>query len=126
MMCLTGIIGAFFYTLHDFIGRYNYPGYKWLEQAVSDLTAVNAPSRIIAGGLKNHKRHLSLSVWAIIAFLCMLFGAVGTSIVPGAYFGLVERFSTYSAVLFTMILGIYGFAYFDKQEKINDSDRVEP
>lgn len=204
-MCLTGIISAIFYLLHDLVGQRNYPSYNWLEQAVSDLTAVNAPSRIIAGGLsaaygifavlccmmmcvfiqgkgnktlrlgvyfyaamnlvsavgyaifpltdegqagtfqdimhvyvvtvlvvllsivsliliaigslKNNKRHLSLSMWAMIALASMIFGAVGANILPSAYFGLVERFSTYSAVLFTAILGIYGFTLFEKQEE---------
>lgn len=205
-MCLSGSLAAVFYFLHDLVGQRHYPGYNWLEQAVSDLTAVHAPSRVIAGGLsaaygifavlgcammcilvqgkgnktlrlgvylyaamnlvsavgyglfplsdkgqagtfqdimhvyvvtvlvvllsivslvliaigglKNRKRHASLSVWAIIAFGCMLFGAVGANNVPDAYFGLVERFSTYSVVLFTAILGLYGFTFFDRRENL--------
>lgn len=96
-MCLSGSLAAVFYFLHDLVGQRHYPGYNWLEQAVSDLTAVHAPSR---------------------AFGCMLFGAVGANNVPDAYFGLVERFSTYSAVLFTAILGLYGFTFFDRRENL--------
>ena len=48
---VTGILAVVFYVLHDIIGALNYPGYKWMEQAVSDLTATDAPSRIVAGGL---------------------------------------------------------------------------
>ena len=39
----------------------------------------------------------------------MFFGAAGSGILPKSVFGIVERFSTYSAVVFTMVLGIYGF-----------------
>jgi len=46
---------------------------------------------------------------AILAFLFMMMGAIGSGLVPKRYFGVVERWSTYSAVVFTGILGIYGF-----------------
>ena len=36
----------------------------------------------------------------------MMIGAIGTGAVPKAVFGLFERFSTFSAVVFNAILGI--------------------
>ncbi|MCF0226222.1 MAG: hypothetical protein HUK28_02680 [Methanobrevibacter sp.] len=50
-----------------------------------------------------------LSFLSILALIFMFIGAIGSNIVPPIYFGLVERFSTYSAVVFTGILGIFGF-----------------
>lgn len=194
-LCLSGIISIVFYLLHDIIGAINYPGYNWLSQAVSDLTATDAPSFVIASGLstiykilnclccallciliKNNKekklrygiylfsimnfisaigyalfpitsagfdgtiqsiihiyiittlvvilsiisliliaigalkeKHKVLGVLAILSLVLMFIGAVGSGIVPREYFGVIERFSTYSAVIFTGILGIYGF-----------------
>lgn len=40
--CLSGMIGAVFYLLHDVVGAGSYPGYNWMSQAVSDLTATDA------------------------------------------------------------------------------------
>ena len=50
-LCLSGVLSIIFYLLHDIIGAINYPGYNWLSQAVSDLTATDAPSFAIASGL---------------------------------------------------------------------------
>jgi len=194
-LCLSGIIAAIFYLLHDIIGAANYPGYNWASQAVSDLTATDAPSFAIASGLSHvygimsclccalvcilvqeEKRkalrlgiylfaimnlvsavgysifplssagydgsfqsimHVyvvtiavvllsivsliliavgafkgkkkALGILAIAAFVLMFIGAVGSGNVPKEIFGIFERFSTYSAVVFTAILGIYGF-----------------
>lgn len=203
--CLTGILGLVFYILHMVIGTMYYPGYDWMRQAVSDLTAANAPSKEIAGslsevyglfnivsctlvcvfiqsrgnkplrigidlftamnwvssvgytlfslsdsgyagkfqdimhvyvitilvvvlsivsliliavgGFSDHRRYLSLGVCALIALALMMAGAVGTGIVPKAYFGVVERFSTLSATAFSAVLGLYGFAFFDRIER---------
>ena len=49
----------------------------------------------------------SLSVWAIVCLVAMLMGPVGTGLMPKAVFGLFERFSTFSAVVFNAVLGIY-------------------
>ena len=59
----------------------------------------------------------SLSVWAVICFAAMMLGAIGTSVMPKAVFGLVERFSTFSAVIFNAVLGVYLLKdKFEKQE----------
>ena len=49
----------------------------------------------------------SLGIWAIVCLVAMLIGPLGTSLLPKAVFGLFERFSTSSAVVFNAILGIY-------------------
>lgn len=194
-LCLSGIVAAIFYLLHDIIGIANYPSYDWASQAVSDLTATDAPSFTIASGLshvhgitsclccalvcilaqkeKNKTLRLgiyffsimnlisavgysifplssagydgsfqsfmhvyvvtiavvllsivsliliavgalkskkkALGILAIISLVLMFVGAVGSGNVPKEIFGIFERFSTYSAVAFTAILGIYGF-----------------
>lgn len=194
-LCLSGIVAAIYYLLHDIIGAANYPNYNWASQAVSDLTATDAPSFAIASGLshvygimsclccalvcilvrKEKKKVLRLGVYlfaimnlisavgysifplssagydgsfqsfmhvyvvtiavvllsivslilvavgafksqkkvlgilAIAALVLMFVGAVGSGNVPKEIFGVFERFSTYSAVAFTAVLGIYGF-----------------
>ena len=50
-LLVCGILNVVFYLLHDVIGARFYPGYNWMSQAVSDLTATDAPSRLIASEL---------------------------------------------------------------------------
>ena len=196
--CLSGIISIIFYILHDVIGTMNYPGYNWMSQAVSDLTATDAPSFVVASGfvtvykilnclccallcilMKNeNKKSLRIGIYlfaimnfisaigyalfplssagydgsvqsfihvyvltalvvilsiislivisvgafkskykilgilAIVALILMFIGAVGSANVSKEIFGVIERFSTYSAVVFTGVLGLYGFKKF--------------
>lgn len=49
----------------------------------------------------------SLSAWALSALIMMTLGAIGTGVMPKAVFGLFERFSTFSTVIFNAILGLY-------------------
>lgn len=197
LLCLFGIVSVVFYFLHDVIGAIYYPNYNWLSQAVSDLTATNAPSYQIASLLsniygitnliccisvciisKNKNKTLKIGIYlfaimnlisaigyfmfpltnsgydgtfqsfihvyvitvlvvilsiislilivigsiknnnttlgylALTTLILMFVGAIGSGNVPVEYFGLFERFSTYSAVIFTGILGIYGFKEF--------------
>jgi hypothetical membrane protein len=195
VLCLSGIVAAIFYLLHDIIGTANYPGYNWQSQAVSDLTATDAPSFVVARGLstvhgifscicgvmlcvlakKIKKKPLRLGIYlftimsfisaigyslfplsgagydgsfqsfmhvyiittlvvllsivslilvavgavkeknkalgilAIVALVMMFVGAVGGQNMPKEIFGIIERFSTYSAVVFMAILGIFGY-----------------
>ena len=50
-----------------------------------------------------------LSNWAIICLTAMFIGPIGTALLPQAVFGLFERFSTFSAVVFNAVLGIWLF-----------------
>ncbi len=203
-LSLTGILAVVFYVLHDVVGAQFYPGYNFLSQAVSDLTASDAPSRVVAGGLssvygifsvissmavvllvkdqlnktlrvgiylfavmnlisnigyslfplstsgyaatfqdvmhlyvvtmlvvllsissliliivgglKGKIKFQSLSYIAMVALLLMMSGAILSNLVDPSIFGLVERFSTYSAVLFTGVLGVYGFRMDDSND----------
>ena len=44
---LTGIIAFLSYTAAVVFSPAAYPGYNWMEQAVSDLSAENAPSKML-------------------------------------------------------------------------------
>lgn len=193
---ICGILSVIFYILHDVVGAMNYPGYNWMEQAVSDLTAVDAPSFAVASGyvtvykifnciccaflcvmVQNERKVFKIGIYlfalmngisavgyalfplsgsgydgsfqsfvhvyvltalvvmlsivsliliavgsfkdknrllgilAVVALICMFFGAVGSANMPKTIFGVIERFSTYSAVVFTGVLGVYGFRF---------------
>ena len=200
-LALSGILSIVFYLLHDIVGAMNYPGYNWMSQAVSDLTATDSPSFVIASGfvtvykilsclcsallcilIKNEKKkslrlgvylfsimnfisaigyalfplsssgfdgsiqsivhvyvltavvvllsiisliiiavgsfkgenkHKLLGILAIISLILMFIGTVGSQSASKEIFGIFERFSTYSAVIFTGILGLYGFKVFN-------------
>ena len=55
-------------------------------------------------------------VLIIIALILMFAGAIGSGAVPKEYFGIFERFSTFSAVGFNAVLGVYLFKDFNNQE----------
>ena len=44
---LTGVIAFVSYTAAVVLSPLAYPGYNWMEQAVSDLSAQNAPSKML-------------------------------------------------------------------------------
>ena len=46
-MGVLGIISLISYALAVIISPVAYPGYNWMEQAVSDLSADNAPSKAL-------------------------------------------------------------------------------
>lgn len=189
---IFGVISLLSYTAMVIFSPLAYPGYDWLTMAVSDLSAVGAPSAALAERLNalfgpcavvsvmavcvgaagcrskllktgigffaamewvtvvgykmfpwvqgeaassfQNTMHLlvtvlvvlfsviglvliaigdrkeslpSLSNWAIVCLAAMMVGAMGTGIMPKSVFGLFERFSTFSAVIFNAILGIY-------------------
>ncbi len=188
---IFGIVSLLSYTAMVVFSPLAYPGYDWLTMAVSDLSAVGAPSAALAAQLNvlfgpcavvsimavcvgaagckskllktgigffaamewvtnvgyklfpwvqdaeassfQNVMHLivtalvvlfsivslvliafggrkelpSLSVWALVCLGAMMIGAIGTGVMPKAVFGLFERFSTFSAVIFNAILGIY-------------------
>ena len=52
-------------------------------------------------------QHNTLGLWAGVALFLMILGALGVNLLPSAYFGLIESFSTFAAVGFNAVLGIY-------------------
>ena len=203
---LTGILALLSYTAAVVFSPTAYPGYDWMAQAVSDLSAESAPSRIlwnqlaalynicgvicvtcvsiyvaenkistklfrfgihlftlmnwvsaigyamfpladggkeiasfqevmhmvvtvfvvllsiaslamliIAGFRKKGIR--SMGIWAAVALVMMMVGAIGQGAVPPQYFGIVERFSVFAAVGFTAITGWYLFRGFGRHEQ---------
>ena len=204
---LTGVVAFVSYTLAVVISPSAFPGYNWMEQAVSDLSAESAPSRmlwnqiaalygvcsvvcvtcvslyvsenkvstrlfrmgmhlfsimnwisyvgyamfpladsgkeiasfqeimhmavtaavvilsivslvclIIAGFRKEGIR--GIGIWAAVAFIMVMIGAIGKGVVPPRYFGIVERCSVFAAVGFNAVCGMYLFRGFpDKPDR---------
>lgn len=68
---------------------------------------------IVKGGLTSQD-YRSLALWALISLIMMVAGAVGTMVVPEAYFGVAERISVFAVPIFNAVLGLYlykGFNY---------------
>jgi hypothetical protein len=198
ILSLSGVLAAVFYFLHVYYGAQNYPNYSHLSQAVSDLTAADAPSFLIASrfsalysifsiigstslclivsnqvnktfrlgivfyavmnwvsgigytlfplsgkgfqgtfqdimhfyvvtiavvllsivslvltfiGGRRHKDTKLIAILGLVALLFMFVGAIGTGAAPDTVFGLFERFSVFSVVIYTALLGWFGFTY---------------
>lgn len=71
--------------------------------AVVLLSVVSLLTLIIAGFRRKDLKRTGL--WAFIALVMMMTGAIGQGIVPAKYFGIVERFSVFAAAGFTAVLG---------------------
>lgn len=190
---LFGIVAFLSYTAAVVFSPLAYPGYNWMAQAVSDLSAANAPSlslwnqlsclygvctlicaMMVCVGIQGRKTkvlrvgiyiftamdwvsavgyslfplsdsgyagtfqdkmHILATILVVLLFIVsliiiivagardkqcrsygicagialgmMLVGAIGMNIVPEAYFGIVERFSVFSATGFNAALGIH-------------------
>ena len=97
---LLGVAAFISYTAAVVFSPLAYPGYNWLAQAVSNLSASNAPSLRLWNQLS--------SLYNVCTLVCaMMVGALGMNIVPKEYFGIVERFSVFAATGFQAVLGIH-------------------
>ncbi len=94
------------------------PGYNWMAQAVSDLSAETAPSRMLWNQLAALYGKCSLvnatcvSVFISDKKISTKLLRIGIYFVPPQYFGVVERFSVFAAVGFNAVLGVYLFEGF--------------
>ena len=75
------------------------------------ITSIASLALIIVGGMRKDGCK-GLAIWAAVALSMMFIGAIGTGVVPEAYFGIVERFSVFSATGFNAVLGIHLFFCF--------------
>ncbi len=108
---MIGVVGTIFYFLHVILGEIYYPGYNPLAQAVSDLTAATAPSREIASA---YSTVYALFTVAACTLLCVFYqGRVNKvfRLVPVGFFGVAERLSVYSVVVYSAALSLFTFRY---------------
>lgn len=61
----------------------------------------------ISGFKKNGNR--IIGILGFCSLLMMFIGSIGMNFVSKEYFGILERFSVFGAVIYTCILGIFGF-----------------
>lgn len=113
-------IGVYFFTAMEWICNVGYNLFPWVSDApvsnpqnvmhliVTVLVVVLSLASLILIAIGAQKEQInSLSIWAIFCLVAMLMGPIGTSLLPKAVFGLFERLSTFSGVVFNAILGIY-------------------
>ena len=107
--------GVYLFALVEWICSVGYTMFPWSENsfqnfmhlAVTVMAVVLSVVSLVVIFIGARKEELnSLSIWALIFFLMMLTGPLGMNVFP-PLFGLFERFSTFSAVIFNAVLGIY-------------------
>ena len=81
------------------------------------LLSIASLTIIVYGGLRQ-RCCPALGGWALAALGLMIAGAVGTAVVPRAYFGIPERFSVFACAGFTAVLGMYQRRGWEKQEEV--------
>lgn len=117
---LSGPLAFVCYLLHDILGSINYPGYDPFTQAVSDLTAENAPSLWISRPLSTlyglfsiicvisaciflRKKTNSAQYIGVIVFAVMnLISAVGYSLFPLTESGTPDGFQNQMHIVVTI------------------------
>lgn len=78
-----------------------------MHQAVAVVVVVLSVVSLAVIFIGARKEELnSLSIWALICLLVILAGPLGMNVFP-SLFGLFERFSSFSTVIFNAVLGIY-------------------
>lgn len=124
---ILGLISLLSYTAMVVFSPLAYPGYDWMKMAVSELSAVGAPSADLANRLNSLFGPCALvSIMAVCVavannpskrfrfgvycFAAMLIGPIGTGLLPASVFGLFERLGTFSVVVFNAVLGMYLFS----------------
>ena len=112
LFTIMGFISSIGYTLFPLSSK-GYDGsfqsfvHVYILTALVVLLSIISLILISVGAFKSKKK--TLGILALASLVLMFIGAVGSGLLPKEVFGIVERFSTYSAVVFTTILGIYGF-----------------
>jgi len=69
---------------------------------------------IFIGGWKNKETKV-IAILGLVTLLSMFLGSIGTGVAPKEYFGVFERFSVFSVVIYTALLGLFGYTYKNPQ-----------
>ena len=112
--------GIYFFAAMEWVCNVGYNLFPWVQDAsashpqnvmhllVTVLVVVFSLVSLVFVAIGARKEQMkSLSIWAIVCLVAMLAGPIGTALLPQAVFGLFERFSTFSAVVFNAVLGVY-------------------
>ena len=111
--------GVYLFGTMEWICSVGYTMFPWVSDAgnysfqnimhltVTVLVVVLSIVSLILIGIGSRNEIKSLSVYAFICLFMMFIGPIGTAFMPESVFGLFERFSTFSAVIFNAILGAY-------------------
>ena len=107
--------GVYLFAAMEWVCSVGYTIFTWSENsfqnfmhlAVAVVVVVQSVVSLVVIFIGARKEELnSLSIWALICLLVMLAGPLGMNVFP-PFFGLLERFSTFSPVIFNAVLGIY-------------------
>jgi len=112
--------GIYIYAAMEWACNVGYSLFPWvsdeaasypqnvLHLAVTVLVVVFSLVALVLVAIGARQEQMkSLGIWAVVCLAAMLIGPVGTALLPQAVFGLFERFSTFSAVVFNAVLGAY-------------------
>ena len=113
-------IGIYFFAAMEWLCNVGYSCFPWVagENAshpqnfmhlmVTVLVVVFSLAALILIAIGAKKISMkSLHISAVVCLIMMLIGPMGTSLLPKSVFGIFERFSTFSAVIFNAILGLH-------------------
>lgn len=113
-------VGIYLFAAMEWICNVGYKCFPWIEGrdvtnfqnlmhlVVTVLVVVLSIASLIVIAIGARKEGMtSLAIWSIICLLSMCLGAMGTGMLPKAVFGIFERISTFSAVVFNAVLGVY-------------------
>ncbi len=130
-------LGIYFFCVMEWVCTVGYEMFPWVSEAeegnfqnsmhllVTALVVVFSIASLLLTAFGARKGdHHGLSVWAVFCLALMLLGAVGTGALPKAVFGLFERFSTFSAVIFNAVLGVYLFTGRFDRKKMERKDKT--
>lgn len=113
-------LGIYFFSAMEWACNVGYSLFPWVNDAptsnsqnvmhlaVTVIVVVFSLISLVLVAIGARMEQIkSLSIWAIVCLVAMLIGPMGTAFLPKAVFGLFERFSTFSAVVFNGVLGVY-------------------
>lgn len=113
-------LGIYSFAAMEWVSSVGYDLFPWVSDApasnpqnvmhlgVTVLVVVLSLAALVLVAIGAGKEQIkSLKIWAVVCLVSMLLGPIGTALLPKAVFGLFERFSTFSAVVFNAVLGIH-------------------
>ena len=124
--------GVCLFTLMNWISAVGYAMFPLTQAGISGqlqdvmhlavtaavvLLSIVSLTLIAYGGLRQ-RACPALGRWALAALCLMIAGAVGTGVLPRAYFGIPEQFSVFACAGFTAVLGVFERRGWETQEAV--------